>query len=303
MTTPIVDDIRLARLSRFFNEVIHGRKPVTTSTIGRLFIEAICSQPDPAACVSKILSSTSGLSALQTSVRFDTSVSFLNNHGSKLLLYLQEESLRTIGSGSVLAKILLQMVEPPYFWDAYTKAFREGSLDAVAISSYAWLLFQLISLPGDWASVPTQLVKNPDILEKILASSDNDTRLIGYKIQHSLPLNLSQNSPDADARPGGRHDNDHADYRQISIMPTGDELLSRERSFFRTADFLDDPENLLSRSCFHIDNQFRLLREDMLGEIREELATMQGRKSGYHKGTTIDNLRLSGVQINTERQP
>ncbi|TVY43950.1 NFX1-type zinc finger-containing protein [Lachnellula occidentalis] len=304
MTTPVVDDdIRQARLSRFFNAVIDGQKPVTTATNGRLFIEAICSQPDPAACVSKILTSTSGLSALQISVRFDTSVSFLNNHGSKLLLYLQEESLRTIGSGSALSKILLQVVEPPYFWDSYTKAFQEGSLDLVAFSSYAWLLLQLISLPGDWASVHPQLVRNPDIVDKILASSDNDTRRIGYKIQHSLQLNPDQNSPDAVAQPGGRHDNDHTDYRQISIMPTRDELISRERAFFRTADFLDDPENLLSRSIFHIDNQFRLLREDMLGEIREELANIQGRKSGYHKGTIIDNLKMCGVQVDTERQP
>ncbi|TVY17684.1 NFX1-type zinc finger-containing protein [Lachnellula arida] len=303
MTTPIVDDIRQARLARFFDEVIYGRKPVATPTNGRLFIEAICSQPDPAACVSKILTSPSGLGALQTSVRFDTSISFLNNHGSKLLLYLQEESLRTIGSGSALAKILLQVVEPPYFWDAYTKAFREGLLDGVAFSSYAWLLLQLISLPGDWTSVSAQLVRTPDILEKILASSDNDTRRIGYKIQHSLQLNPDQNSPDADARPGGRHDNDHVDYRQISIMPTRDELLSQERAFFRTADFLDDPENLLSRSTFHIDNQFRLLREDMLGEIREELATIRGRKSGHHKGTIIDNLIMCDVQVDTERQP
>jgi len=135
MTTPLADQIRLTRLSRFFNDVIHGRKSVATSNSGRLFIEATCSQPDPAACISKILSSSAGPSALQTSVRFDTSVSFLNNYGSKLLLYLQEESLRTINSGSVLAKILLQIVEPPYFWDAYTKAFREGSLDIVGISS------------------------------------------------------------------------------------------------------------------------------------------------------------------------
>ena len=303
MTTPIVDDIRLARLCRFFTDVIHGRKVVANSNYGRLFIEAICSQPDPAACVSKILSSTSGPSALQTSVRFDTSVSFLNNHGSKLLRYLQEESLRIISSGSVLAKVLLQIVEPPYFWDAYTKAFREGALDAVAYSSYAWLVLQLVSLPGDWSSVPAQLLKHPDILEKILASSDNDTRLIGYKIQHALPLSPEQISPDADAGPGGRHDNDYADYRRISIMPTGDELLSRERPFLRTADFLEVPENFSSRSVFHIDNQFRLLREDMLSEIREELAILKGQKSGNHKGTIIENLRLVGVQMDNQRQP
>lgn len=86
-------------------------------------------------------------------------------------------------------------------------------------------------------------------------------------------------------------------------MPTGDELLSRDRPFFRTADFLDVPENISYRSVLHIDNQFRLLREDMLDEIREEVAIMQGRKSGHHKGTVIDKLRLSGVQMNAERHP
>jgi len=136
-----------------------------------------------------------------------------------------------------------------------------------------------------------------------MTSSENETRFIGYKIQHSLPLNSDQTSPDADARPGGRHDNDYADYRKISIMPTGDELLSRDRSFFRTAEFLDNPATIASRSAFHINNQFRLLREDMIGEIREELATIRGGKYSHHKGTIIDNLRLLGIQINKERQP
>ena len=51
---------------------------------------------------------------------------------------------------------------------------------------------------------------------------------------------------DAEAKPGGRHDNDHADHREISIMPTADELLSKDRPFFRTADFIDDPKIVFS---------------------------------------------------------
>ncbi|KUJ19424.1 uncharacterized protein LY89DRAFT_667379 [Mollisia scopiformis] len=299
MPTPGTDELRTSRLSKFFNDVIYGRKTVTTAHHGRLFIEALCLQPDPAACVSEILSGGSGLNAIQVSLRFDNSVSFLNSHGSMLLQYLQEESLRTIGSGSVLSKVLCNVVEPPFFWDAYTKAFREGALDIDAFKSYAWLLFQLISLPGDWASLPPQLARMPDVLDMILTCSDGNVRNIGHKIKHTLPQDPTKNLVGADAQPGGRHDNDHVDYRKISIMPTADELLSQERAFFRTAEFLEDPENILSRSTMHVDNQFRLLREDMVGVIQDELKILGGLKHGHHKGMVIDKLRVRGIQANT----
>lgn len=167
-----------------------------------------------------------------------------------MLQYLQDQSLRTIGSGYVLAKVLLPIVEPPYFWDAFTKAFREGLLDIPASDSYSWLLLQLASLPGDWAPVPAQLAREPDILEKILTSSDGNIRNLGHKIKHALPLDPAQNSNNGDAPSGGRHDNDHADYKQTSIMPTTDEMLSKERSFYRTADFLRDSDCPLSRGKF-----------------------------------------------------
>ncbi|CZR61308.1 related to stage V sporulation protein K [Phialocephala subalpina] len=234
MSTPGAEDLRLTRLSRFFSDVIHERKPVT----------------DPAACVSKILSSKSGLSALQTSVRFDTSISFLNNHATKLLLYLQEESLRTIDSGSVLSKILLRLVEPPYFWDASQKPSEKVDLPSRRVASSA-------------------------------SSASKSTR--HPRRQSTNPWTQDQT------------------FSATGPYSKSDELLSRERSFFRTADFLDDPEHLSSRSTMHVDNQFRLLREDMVGEIRDELTVLQGHKPGYHKGTIIDNLRFSGVQMDTVR--
>jgi hypothetical protein len=296
------DDPRVTRLSAFFNKVLYGQRTLSTARDGKLFIEAMCVQPDPAACAHKLLSSPCGLSAIQASVRFDTSITFLNEDAVPLLRYLQVPALKAIGSGSVLAQLLLSMVEPPFFWEALTKSFTGGLLNPNASQAFAWLLLQLISLPGK-ASSPYLAVANlSNILDTILKSPDGETRILGQKIKHTLPLDASELHNDVEAKPGGRHDNDHADHREISIMPTADELLSKDRPFFRTADFIDDPKTVSSRYRIYLDNQFRLLREDMLGEIRDELKILTGTKAGRHKGIIVDGLSLAGVEMGTDRK-
>lgn len=302
MTSSASDDPRVTRLSALFNKVLYGQRTLSTARDGKLFIEAMCVQPDPATCAHKLLSSPSGLSALQESVRFDTSVSFLNEDAVPLLRYLQTPSLKAIGSGSVLAQLLLSMVEPPFFWEALTKSFTGGLLNPNASQAFAWLLLQLVSLPDKASSPYLVVAHSSNILDNILKSPDGETRILGQKIKHALPLNASELHNDAEAKPGGRHDNDHADYREISIMPTADELLSKDRPFFRAADFIDDPKIVTSRCGVHLDNQFRLLREDMLGEIRDELKILNGTKPGRHKGITVDGLSLAGVEMGTDRK-
>ena len=296
------DSSRVTRLSTFFNNVIYDKRSLSTARDGMLFIEALCVQPDPASCAHKLLSSPSGLLALQASVRFDTSVSFLNGSSVQLLQYLQAPSLKSIDSGSVLGQLLLTMVEPPFFWEALTKASIAGILQSDAFQVFAWLLLQLISLPGKESSLYIPVASSPNVLDSILKSADGETRILGQKIKHALPSDTSQLHSDADAKPGGRHDNDHADFRAVSIMPTADELLSKERPFFRTADFIDDPDNISSRWDIHIDNQFRLLREDMLGEIRDEINILTGTKTGRHKGAVVDGLYMGGVEMGTDRR-
>jgi hypothetical protein len=77
--------------------------------------------------------------------------------------------------------------------------------------------------------------------------------------------------PVADYRPGGRHSNDHANFRHISIAPTVDEAVSPHPPFLPLPTpgeaFLgDDPETQL------MDRQFRLLRENLLAPLRDALA-------------------------------
>lgn len=296
------DDARTARLSTFLNKVIHNQRTLSTARDGKLFIEALCAQTDPATCAHKLLSSQGGLPALQASVRFDTSPSFLNGNAVTLLQYLQSSSLKTIDSGSVLNQLLLSMVEPPFFWDAYIRSFIDGLLDPGACQAFAWLLLQLIYLPGKASSPYVAVANSQNILDSLLTSTNGETRILGQKIKHALPQAASERHDAEGSSPGGRHDNDHADHREILIMPTADELLSKDRPFLRTADFIDDPELVSSRRDMHLDNQFRLLREDMLCEIREELKILTGQKSGRHNGIVVDGLSLAGVEVGTDRK-
>lgn len=302
MSTSSSDAARVTKLTGFFHGVSHGERKLLTARDGKLFIEAICVQADPATCSHKILSSPNGLSALQASVRFDTSVTFLNNDAVPLLRYLQSPSLKAIGNGSVLRQLLLIMVEPPFFWDALTKSFTGGLLNPCASRAFAWLLLELISLSGKESSRYLAVLGSSNVLDLLLKSPDGETRNLGQKIKHALPLDPADLQNDADERAGGRHDNDHADHRHICIMPTADELLSTDRPFLRTADFIDDPKNVSSRCSIHLDNQFRLLREDMLGEIRDELKILTCKKAGRHRGIILDGLTVAGVEMGVPKK-
>jgi hypothetical protein len=303
MASSGADEVRLTRLSKLFNEVLYGRRSLSTARDGKLFIEALCGQPDPPACAHKLISSPSGLSSLQASVRFDTSAPALNESGLMLLRYIQDPSLETINAGSVLAQIIRVIVEPPFFWDALTNTFRDGMLNRSASQAYAWLLLQLIRLSGTTSTTYLMLARSSEILNPILKSPDGETRILGQKIQYELSFELSGIPSGAEAKPGGRHGNDFEDIRQISIMPSGDELLSQERPFLRIADdYIEDPQLASSRLPIHMDNLFRLLREDMIGELREELRILTGTKRGRHRGLIVDELRLTGVELGYERK-
>lgn len=256
MSSSSSDDARETKLSAFFHTIINGQRKLNTARDGKLFIEAMCVQADPATCSHKLLSSPFGLSTLQASVRFDTSVNFLNNDAVPLLRYLQSPPLKAIDSGSVLAQLLISIVEPPFFWEALTKSFTSGLLNPSASQAFAWLLLELVSLPGKASSPYLALAGSSNVLDLISKSPDGETRNLGEKIKHVLPLDASELHNDAEERPGGRHDNDHANHRKICIMPTADELRSKDRPFFRTADLIDDPKNISSRYGLHLDNQF-----------------------------------------------
>jgi hypothetical protein len=70
-------------------------------------------------------------------------------------------------------------------------------------------------------------------------------------------------------QPGGRHDNDFLNFRNVRILPTAAELRCELRPWLPLAtganNFVDDPVTRL------ISNNFRLLREDAISTMRERI--------------------------------
>jgi hypothetical protein len=298
-----MDNPKAAKLNKLFNSIVSGTVKLTTENHA-LFVEAISSSPNPAACVHAIINNASGFQALQRSLTLDTSVVFLNNSAAKLLRALAAPDIAAISGGDYVQKLVECIIQPPAtFWDAFLCAFQAGQLELDAQESFAWLLLQLVLLPTDKARPYNMLAEDPSVIDILLESSRSRVRSMAAKIKHVL--NDSGYTPRSELLngPGGRHDNDHVDFRQISILPTADELeFTSENAFLRPSSWLEDPGTETNRLATHLDNQFRLLREDMVAELREEVQIALGKKNGKHRGFVIDGLILRDLYLQREEE-
>ena len=82
---------------------------------------------------------------------------------------------------------------------------------------------------------------------------------------------ISQDGPGLLSSAGPRHDNDHSQIQDIKILPTSQEIYSLRTEYLPTKDpsrwHLPGIEGLL-------DQQFRLLREDTVGQLRDSVRTV-----------------------------
>lgn len=68
--------------------------------------------------------------------------------------------------------------------------------------------------------------------------------------------------------PGGRHDNDHADIIQIKVLPTFGEIQSSTQEYLPA---VGQSHSGLSGYDALLDRQFRLVREDTVGQLRDAI--------------------------------
>ena len=91
--------------------------------------------------------------------------------------------------------------------------------------------------------------------------------ILGIDVTESNQQHESLGLEDIRIRAGGRHGNDHTDFRSIRIMPTIEELTTDVMPYL--------PLNTVTTEAEALDRQFRLLREDMVGPARTELKLLQ----------------------------
>ena len=91
--------------------------------------------------------------------------------------------------------------------------------------------------------------------------------------------------------PGGRHDNDHRNYRDIRIVPTVEELTSDLKPYLPLANgennFIEDPVAAI------LDRNFRLLRDDAVSSMKANLAEAEGK--------SWKNARIIDIVCSTSR--
>lgn len=83
---------------------------------------------------------------------------------------------------------------------------------------------------------------------------------------HRLVFDVGQDLPGALSELGPRHDNDHANIFDIKILPTTEEIQSSRLEYLPPS---DPTKHHLVGQAGLLDRQFRLLREDTVGQFRD----------------------------------
>lgn len=295
------DTARAGRLAGLFRNILNGNRKIRSSNDAKLFFEAARAQAAPSSCIEAIIASKHGIEALQLAVRVDLSVSFLQTQTLQFLAYLDDAQLSILADGQILQRALVAVAKPATFWNELVTAAQSGALDEEAFRVFSWLCFSLLSLPETAeVDIVTDVVPM-DQSRRFLEASSPETRKLGYKIQRLLQLQMSPNNKSTDGySPGGRHDNDFVDFRKVAVYPTTDEFLSNERPFYRQAKEVFETD-ILERAAVHLDNTYRLTREDLLGELRSDWQIAQGRKSGKRSALTLRKLWPAFLELGDEK--
>ncbi|KAE8349886.1 P-loop containing nucleoside triphosphate hydrolase protein [Aspergillus coremiiformis] len=286
---------RSDRLNRFFDLVLCGKRPVASIDNVKLLLEAVQAQSDHAACVERIIASSDGRSALHKGMRFSISPEFLDQVIAPFLVYLADPTIKQLCNGKFLQDLLMLIIEPRTLWNALMDTFQARRLSKTGLRGFSWLLVEVLCLPAscqvDLTSDAQKVVQDGSLLQ----SSVREVRTYGYKVDHMLRVKSCAPSTDPESSPGGRHDNDYPNFRNIAIYPTSKEFLSTARAFYRRADEVASLP-IETRIPAHLDNQFRLLREDMLSEIRDEIQIARGQKKGRRFASLLQSLSLVEIQ-------
>jgi hypothetical protein len=285
---------RIAAQTKLFDAVIFGRRELKSASDANRFLEALCAQEDASKCVERLVAAPKGLDAVAKAYRFSSASDFLNGAATSVIHHLSHPSVKQLYGGQFLRRVLEQIVQPPTFWHTFIEAHNGRVLTLDGTYAFAWLLLELLhsrseGVPQDVRDIAARV--NND--KSLINSESLGARKLGHRIRHVL----ESTSNNTTGGPGGRHDNDFADFRKVQILPTADEFASSETPFYRCANDLLAVE-AETRGLAHLDNQFRLLREDLLGELRSDYQIATGAKKGRRR-IVLDNLQLAGFDCGT----
>ena len=129
-------ELKSNRFRKFFAAVIAGKRAVKNTNDGKLFLEAICDQQDRSDCIEKLMAAPQGLQSLKMSLQSNVPSTFINESSASLLRYIVDDSVRQLRSGQ-LWEILVDVMEPPTFWNALERCYDGRTLSPSGIHAFA----------------------------------------------------------------------------------------------------------------------------------------------------------------------
>lgn len=293
MASQIASGSRAAKLISLFRDYAKGKRRITSSAHARHFFEAsdvFCQLNSPIKYVEVLIAYSDGIKALESSVRVALDPAFLISVTLPSLKNLCDPGVEALGNGQFLKQILLAILVPKTFWATLLDAHNCGTLDDISSEVFAWLCLQVVSgrdtALDEHNSDVQAIMKGASLIEH----DSHQVRTIAYRIKKTLHVFTPLSAEGIASSAGGRHDNDFEDFRNIAIYPTTDELMSSQQPFLqRLDDVFDMPVD--KRTLVYRDWLYRLLREDMLAELREDLQVAMGQKNGRRKPTPLGNLQ------------
>lgn len=241
---------------------------------------------------------------LRTVFTLDSSNSFMNHVVVPFLAWLGQDGL-SIGTCSFKQQLVCnELARAPGLLDELLEALKCDEIsDEMAL---LWFLERLLLDHGEdgatarssgsqhsalvhrlTRSLSLPVKTQAEKLLKVLSDPDEVAKrhaslaAAGAACGGGISLEVIQES-----LPGGRHSNDHVDFRSITIVPSVDEVLCERVPFLPTNRDADVP---------HADRQFRLLRHDLVASVIDAVAPLKTLRagSGQPKGAG-NNARAAG---------
>ena len=196
-----------------------------------------------------------------------------------------------------MTKYLRAIFDAPVLFNEIIEHVKAGTLTEDCVVSIGWLVIEVIK-GGDEAAIRAKQcpkvkefvehLKTPKVLaikkqlETLLSSSHENQNMSFQTIEDRIAENA-----------GWRHSNDKVDFHEIEIYPTLDEIMCSEPSFLPKTDELFKSNVPLAG---YLEWCFRLLREDIVHTVTEEVRTLLHSK-GSSNLKELTKLRSRSIQI------
>ncbi|KAL6694498.1 P-loop containing nucleoside triphosphate hydrolase protein [Trichoderma pleuroticola] len=292
---------RAAKLEKLFYSFINGDRSVQNSQEAKQFFEAVdvvCEHTSAVVCVERIIGRKEGLSTVRVAIRSNLSRAFITTATTAFLKRVLHRDVKTINDGLFLEKLLVEILSPSTFWTTFLGFYQCNQLEGETLVAFASLCLEIVSSSSPDIRILSNDVESLMKISPLTKSPLEEVRTLGYRIEKVIQLRKgpATASVKINYSPGGRHDNDFADFRKISIFPTADEVSSKEEPFLqRLDDVFEIPRE--SRTSSYISWLFRLLREDMLADLREDLQIAWGQKKAKYKPLCLGGLSLVSYDL------